>query len=336
MKPNLLLFLTGLLISSCATLNNPRTTVLKIITSEPARLIINEDTISAPNQKRYVAVERSRDSLHLTAFNTYKSKSVSIAPRNSIAWWGNLYPGLWPGFLIDRNNPKRYTYPQTVYLDLNEHRKEYKTYRPVDAVFSRYNNIVKINPLKAVSPIAAGLEIGLEKRMSNSFTTQLTGTYLFRNPVWRFADEIDHQIKGFQGSIEQRYYFKRSAFQGPYLALDFSYLKTQFKDNWLFVDSESFVDSTLEYKTYTDTFGIKKQTYSLNVKYGYQFVIKRLTIDMNIGLGVRYKDILHFDRMKPEDMPESSNEPDFYQLSNESGKRWTASFPVSIRMGWSF
>lgn len=336
MKPFLLLFLTGLLISSCATLNNPRTTVVKIITSEPARLIVNEDTISAPYQKRFVAVERSRDSLYVTAFNAHKSKSVSIASRNSIAWWGNLYPGMWPGFLIDRNNPKRYTYPPTVYLDMNDQGKEYKTYKPVDPVYFPYNNILKINPLKAISPIAAGMEIGLEKRISHSLTTQLTGTYLFPNPVWRPSDDIDHQIKGFQGGIEQRSYFKRSAFQGPYLAFDFSYLKTQFKESWLFADSESFVDSTLEYKTYTDTFGIKKQTYSLNLKYGYQFVIKRLTIDMNIGLGVRYKDIVHFDRIKPEDMPESSNEPNFYQLSNKSGKRWTASFPVSIRMGWSF
>lgn len=337
MRKTLLLAFLVLLLSSCATLLNTPIEPLTIAVSEPARIVLDGDTLPRLSTSHYRMVERSWDSLKISVVNNHCSKTIKIKPRNSAAYWMNLYPSsLWLGFLIDQHNPKRYSYPPLVYIDMNKQGNDYLTYFPLDPAYSKYNNVLKINPVKAVSPIYSGVEVSLEKRTGSSFSTQLTGAYLFRNPVWRPKDDIDHRIKGFQAGVEERYYLKRSAPLGPYLALDFSYLKTQFKEDWLFVDGESFVDSTLYYETYVDTFGIKKQTYSLNFKYGYQYVIKRFTLDMSIGMGIRYKDVVHIDRKNPEDLPESHNEPDFYQISNESGKRWTASFPFNIRIGWTF
>lgn len=336
MKPTLLLLLTGLLISSCATLMNQRTKVVKIITSEPAKLIVNEDILSPPSQKRYVAVERSRDSLHITAFTTDKSKSVSVHPRNSIAWWANLYPGLWPGFLIDKNNPKRYTYPTTIYLEMNQAGNHYNTFQPVGKAYSGYSSILKFSPLKIVSFINPGMEIAWEQKTSNSLSTQFTGAYLLPMSVMDLNIGFRPHIRGFQFGVEERCYYRKSAPAGPYVGLEFSYLNTRYQDVAFFGKANPFADTTEIYTNYADTFGIKKQTYTLNFKIGYQYIRKRLLIDLYTGLGARYKDVVHFDRIKPEDEMEVPRHPNIYHIANKKGRYWTENFPFNIRIGWTF
>ena len=59
------------------------------------------------------------------------SKLISVKSRNSFAYWLNLYPScFWLGFLIDMNNPKRYAYPNWIYVDHSDSRNDYLTYDP--------------------------------------------------------------------------------------------------------------------------------------------------------------------------------------------------------------
>ncbi|HET6557135.1 MAG TPA: hypothetical protein VFG54_07460 [Prolixibacteraceae bacterium] len=337
MKPTLLLLLTGLLVSSCASLMNQRTKVVTIITSEPTKLIVKKDTLSSLSIKRYVAVERSRDPLHIIAFTTDNSKSISVHPRNSFAWWLNLYPStMWTGFIIDKNNPKRYTYPSIIYLDMNQAGTQYNTFQPVGKAYSGYSSVLKFSPLKVVSFINPGIELALEQKTSNSLSTQFTGAYLLPMSVMDLNTGFKPNIRGFQLGVEERYYYRKSAPAGPYLGLEFSYLNTRYKDIDFFGEAHPYADTTGIYTNYADTFGIKKQTYTLNFKIGYQYVKKRLSIDLYTGLGARYKDVVHFDRIKPEDEMEVPRHPNIYHIANMKGKYWTVNFPLNIRIGWTF
>ena len=130
--------------------------------------------------------------------------------------------------------------------------------------------------------------------------------------------------------VEEKYYFKRSAPKGFYSALEFNFLKNRYQD---VVSFESGPDRS---GIYSDSVGIKKQTYSLNVKMGYQVKVRRFVFDFFAGLGLRYKDVRHFDRINPNDrmfIPIELNIPYFVNLE---GKRWTISVPLNARVGWAF
>src|SRR5690554_4146563 len=117
MTKRLLLIITSMLFSSCATILNSKIDSIHVVTNEPARLQVADDTLHTISKNHFLSLERSKDSLEITAFTEQKNKLVKIKSRNSFAYWLNLYPSsAWIGFLIDKNNPKRYNYPNTIYI----------------------------------------------------------------------------------------------------------------------------------------------------------------------------------------------------------------------------
>ena len=114
---------------SCATMFNSKKTHVTIITSQPARLIVNKDTIKNLSVSNSFWFYRDKKPLLVTAHNNIRSKTVSVKSKNSAAYWLNLYPN-WhrrTGFYIDTKTKKRYTYPKTVYLDVSSNDSSYLT-----------------------------------------------------------------------------------------------------------------------------------------------------------------------------------------------------------------
>ena len=127
MKIHLLYFIIIFTCSSCATLLNRENTQLEIITNSPATVVLGKDTLKNINNITYLDVLRQEKPLSIAVFNDSIVKKVTIDSKNSFAYWANLgfYSGL--GMLVDRNNPKRYTYPKTVYLDMENGDNSYTT-----------------------------------------------------------------------------------------------------------------------------------------------------------------------------------------------------------------
>lgn len=132
MKPTMLLLLTGLLLSSCASLLNRPYKGISVITSAPALVVLKNDTLSAYRNQSQVVVPRQRKALQFKIIGDSLTKLVTVEPRNSFAYWLNAYPTplLGTGFLIDKNNPKRYDYPSRVYVDLSDSVSRHVGYDP--------------------------------------------------------------------------------------------------------------------------------------------------------------------------------------------------------------
>jgi hypothetical protein len=113
--------------TSCATLLNKDVTQLEIITNSPATVVMNNDTLKSLNKKTPIKVIRQAEPLSIMIFNDSIVKNVNINYRNSFAYWANLGFFYGAGMLIDMNNPKRYTYPKTVYVDMNNADNGYTT-----------------------------------------------------------------------------------------------------------------------------------------------------------------------------------------------------------------
>lgn len=329
--------ISTLIFSSCATILNTPTENLSIITSTPCKVVVNKDTLKNISTHNFATVERSKYPLLISVFNDNNSKSVSIKSRNSFAYWLNLYPSIyWTGFIVDKNNPKRYGYPQTIYIDTNSERPNYLNYEPLDSAMSKYNNIIKFTPLKLTGLVNPALEISYERKTGDYFSTQIMGSYLLPESVLDPVNGFNPNIKGYRLAVEERFYLNKSAPFGPYVGLELNYMKNRYKDIWNFGVKDIFSDTAYNNTNYPDTFGIRKQTFSINLKFGYQLFVKRFSFDFYAGLGLRYKDVRYFDRKNPDDEMEMPRHPNIFYISNLPGKYWTISIPLNFRIGWTF
>lgn len=327
-----------LTLNSCATLFNSKWTNVTIITSAPSKALLDGKSLNYYGTRKLITIDRSNQPLKITAYNDSVSKTISVKPINSFAYWLNAYPSIhfWTGFCIDTKTGKRYAYPKIVYMDLNKNDNTYLTYIPLNESYHKYSNILKITPLKLTGQINPAIELSYERRTGNSFSTQIMASYLLPKSVWGVSTDFNPDIKGGRVSLEEKFYFKKSAPLGPYFSLEFNYLKNRYRDIWDFGVKNIYSDTTYNFTNYRDEYGINKQTYSLNLKFGYQMIVKRLSLDFYGGLGLKYKDVVHFDRTNPADEMEMPRHPNIYYITNLNGRSWTVSIPLNFRIGWTF
>lgn len=127
------LALIGLIVfscSSCATIFNRPSTRIDIITTSPAKVLLNDKPLVSINTRTKTQVERKVEPLLITISDESISKNITIDSRSSFAYWLNIYPTLGLGMLVDKNNPKRYTYPSRVYVDMSDSSDKYLLYDP--------------------------------------------------------------------------------------------------------------------------------------------------------------------------------------------------------------
>ena len=307
----ILLIFAGL--SSCATLTNSRITAARIIISHPATLVINGDTLDHQLEKRKIFLERDSVATEITAFNDSLLKTIQLLPVNSFSYLMNAYPGFWPGFWIDRHSKKRYGYPQTVYINLRDTTQNYLRYMPLDEQYLHYKNILKIAPLKFLGLVNPSVALSYERRTGNAFSTQLTVAALLSDWQLKLAGQFSTETRGGRVAIEEKWYYKQSALSNQYVGLELEYLKKRNRQ-----------------------LGIERRNISLNIKYGYQKIIKRFVMDFYFGAGIRYRNVWHTDRQHPEDMMTTPRHPNVHHIRSQPGEYFTFCMPLNLSIGWLF
>lgn len=106
-----------LVMSSCATILNSKYKAMTVYTPEPAKVIIQKDTIYTENNEVHFLLPRSKNPLTLQVNTDTIQSTLSIPANNAFAYYLNIAYNYGLGMFVDRNNPKRFTYPRRVYLD---------------------------------------------------------------------------------------------------------------------------------------------------------------------------------------------------------------------------
>jgi len=93
-----------------------------VYTDNPAEIVYGTDTIQTGKFEELntakLVVPRSKDSLQFVLVNDSINRKVSIPSNTSFLYYLNIgYPLLWPGLLIERSKPKRYTYKNLLIFD---------------------------------------------------------------------------------------------------------------------------------------------------------------------------------------------------------------------------
>ncbi|MDB5272312.1 MAG: hypothetical protein JWO58_679 [Chitinophagaceae bacterium] len=134
--------------------------------------------------------------------------------------------------------------------------------------------------------------------------------------------------------MEEKLFFRKEGVVQPYVALDFVYAHTDFKDiqDFRHIDNNGYASS------YTDTFSVDKRTIAVNGKFGLQIVVKHFVVETTVGVGVKYHDATHGDRLAPKDYFDHSDNiiPTAEKVAAREGHYFTLNVPFNFKLGFVF
>lgn len=116
MNKNYLIIIAGLFFSSCATILNSDVQKISITTGKGTRAVSIDNSMKIFGSDNSFYVRRSENPLtvHFTTDTT--KQEIVVRSHNSVAYWANIYFNYGIGMLVDRDNPKRYAYPNRIYV----------------------------------------------------------------------------------------------------------------------------------------------------------------------------------------------------------------------------
>ncbi|MCE3230011.1 MAG: hypothetical protein K0S32_4562 [Bacteroidetes bacterium] len=88
--------------------------------------------------------------------------------------------------------------------------------------------------------------------------------------------------------------------------------------------------------SYPDTFLVKKQIHTFNLRVGEQLKRGRFIIDFNVGLGIRYRDVIHLNRINTQDKMLQPRHPNIGYANVVDGKFFMINIPMAIKIGFLF
>ena len=107
-----------MLLSSCATLFNKDTVTLTLNTPQPLKVIYQTDTVYSTQKSMTIEVKRSKEDLYLLLESDSIQQNAQVSSKRDPAFWLNTYTyGV--GILVDFKNPKSYTYPSPLDIDIH-------------------------------------------------------------------------------------------------------------------------------------------------------------------------------------------------------------------------
>lgn len=193
-------------------------------------------------------------------------------------------------------------------------------------------NIVKFTPLKIFAFENASLEFSYERVTSDYLSTQIMLSWLLPERI--MIENIDYKrnIRGYRIAIEERIYFTGTGPKGHYIAFELDHFYKKFNEQGDFyreIEEDGYYYDDL----YTTLYGVEKRIFNISAKYGYQFLTEHFSFDLYGGLGVRFREVRHFNKPGGERYYEN---PLAWNLKNTEGKGMTIHIPLNFRIGYRF
>ncbi len=197
-------------------------------------------------------------------------------------------------------------------------------------------NQIKFNPVKLIDLVNTGLEFGYERRIANRFATHVSAAVL----VNYLNINSYHSYSGYRFIAEQKYIITNPYEDfWIYPSISFVYNNMNFSTVDAFTDINQYNATTPNYYNgYLDSFMVTKHTYSVNACLGIVLPLyrNRLLLDMSGGIGIKYRDVTHSQRINPNDKMALPRHPNVYYISNKEGQYYTPNMLLTFRIAYSF
>ncbi len=192
---------------------------------------------------------------------------------------------------------------------------------------------LKFNPLKALGLVNPGIEFGYERRLGNHFATHFAATYLC-NP---FNLAPYRAFSGYRIIAEQKYIVPiQSLSIWFYPSISFVYNAMNINSIGGFADTGLYnIPGASQYYGYDDSFKVTKRTYSVNACAGLVVPIHRFLIDISAGLGVKYRDVTHSNRINPNDKMIPPRHINVYYAATNEGQYFVPNLLLTFRVAYA-
>ncbi len=127
-----LILLIPLIFISCATILNPTIQKIKITSDKSITNITIDSAKNNIKDNNNYYVLRDKRPLVVRFRHDTSNYEIVLKSKLSSSYFFNLYPGLWPGFLIDRNKSVKYTYPKRIHIEYLNDTINVSHFAPVD------------------------------------------------------------------------------------------------------------------------------------------------------------------------------------------------------------
>jgi hypothetical protein len=132
MKRTVIILSCSIFLSSCVTLLSGSHKNVRIFTTEPTKVIYNQDSINTINNKAILSVERKNQPLEITLLTDSALKSPT--------YFSNIFFNYGIGMLVDRKNSKRFSYPDKIYIVSSETTPKYYRFKQSNSNGKLYLN----------------------------------------------------------------------------------------------------------------------------------------------------------------------------------------------------
>lgn len=194
-----------------------------------------------------------------------------------------------------------------------------------------YRNEVKTSVSQPFNVFVPALELSYERYYANNFSTEFTLGKIINHPIPEAADYSD--MKGLKLAVETKWLTKAEENKGrrKYVSAELIYLNQEYNTVNRFTDIPMPDDNP-----YFDSIGVKRYSVGLNVKIGFKIRFGHFIIDAGGGLGLRYVDSKHFDRINVSADAVNGIHPNVWDAFTKEGKRVGVALPLAFKIGYTF
>ncbi|HVF96514.1 MAG TPA: hypothetical protein VM871_04300 [Flavisolibacter sp.] len=195
--------------------------------------------------------------------------------------------------------------------------------------YNRYQ--LKVSPFRAIDMINPGVELSLERNYQrNSF--QLSYAYMTSSLIQE-RNARNYAGNRFAAEWKRFTQIKKSA--RNYRSAELVYSSVHYPMVGVF--GPRGTDTATVLRSYSDSIRLYRKTLSLNVRIGHQFfLLKHFVFDVAFGIGLKYRNVRHTDRLISSDVLSPPRHPNAYHLAERTGKSITVNVPTTFKIGYTF
>lgn len=188
--------------------------------------------------------------------------------------------------------------------------------------FFKEINAFKFSPLRMVDPITPGLEFSFEKQFLPFASIQLTGAKLMM--IFPPLSDPITDLEGTRWSVELKYFLAQAKKSVWYVSFEPVFLKSEY-------------NTILNFSYYDDSIHVKKRTTSLNCKTGFYFDFKPIVLDFYAGIGVKFRNVRHENRLNPGDNLYNEILPyNPHYFASQETRKLKFNVPLGFKVGYNF
>lgn len=194
-----------------------------------------------------------------------------------------------------------------------------------------YRNELKTSVIQPVNILVPAIELGYERFYRKNLSSAFTVSKVINHPIPDAQDFKD--MKGFTLAAETKWLEKANEQRRKrsYIAAELIYIHQQYNTVNSFTDTPRPDDNP-----YFDSIGVKRYSIGLNGKVGFKVRFGHFIMDMSGGLGLRYVDSKHTNKINPDSEEINSRHFNVWNMFAKEGKRVGVALPLAFRIGYTF